>query len=163
MKGAFFLNNPQIKVIYPWKIWFNIFIKNILLLSHIKWYFVITNVMEEMVVFPAGGGKFSDISSSFEPESSQERPSGLCYNEFLLSRFAANVLLITKLMAMSPAYQGRLRPFCRSNFLGTGLKKNPILTLNETDSRHLRFWSISKSQKNLKLSGMDRMGTPDIW
>ena len=60
--------------------------------------------MEEMVVFPAGGGKFSDISSSFEPESSQERPSGLCYNEFLLSRFAANVLLITKLMAMSPAY-----------------------------------------------------------
>ena len=60
--------------------------------------------MEEMVVFPAGGGKFSDISSSFEPESSQERPSGLCYNEFLLSRFAANVLLITKSMAMSPAY-----------------------------------------------------------
>ncbi len=57
-----------------------------------------------MVVFPAGGEKFCDISSSFEPESSQERPSGLCYNEFLLSRFAANVLLITKLMAMSPAY-----------------------------------------------------------
>ena len=57
---------------------------------------VLTNVMEEMIVFPAGGGKFSDISSSFEPESSQERPSGLCYNEFLLSRFAAIILLKTK-------------------------------------------------------------------
>ena len=59
-------------------------------------------------------------------------------------------------------YQGRLRSFCRSNFLGAELKKSD----GNADSHKISAFAFLKHfevSKNIKLSGMDRMGTPEIW